>query len=363
MARTSYENRQAKYDDFYNSNVEKIERYSEKLEEEVNPNKKLKIYDKLIKMAEDLYDKCLLKESKDAELFPYSNSALDEIEHYKSEKDYYLDVEYEDELEEINSNKKSKKKRKSKDIIDEPIEYDDQSFFTGEFNYIHSLPEQISRQERAMNLTVYDIDKEAQMGLINDYHVTLEECTCPDFQYNQARKKPCKHMYRLAMELGLFPYSTLYKPIDISNVNYSNDSYINKPKNEYKEIREYDFDIIDNQVAMTQESVMDLLNIDINKLREISSKIGIKNTKREIYERNGKYYYASPTIVFAVRNMNDKKSANLSSTDIIKEFNKAEDRLLPKEIVQVKRKEENRNLIIVAAAILILILVIYVYNK
>jgi len=31
-------------------------------------------------------------------------------------------------------------------------------------------------------------------------HATLESCTCPDFK---ERKLPCKHMYRLASELGL----------------------------------------------------------------------------------------------------------------------------------------------------------------
>lgn len=32
------------------------------------------------------------------------------------------------------------------------------------------------------------------------YEVTLDSCTCPHFQH---RREPCKHMYRLAMELGL----------------------------------------------------------------------------------------------------------------------------------------------------------------
>ena len=36
----------------------------------------------------------------------------------------------------------------------------------------------------------------------NVYDVSLEKCTCPDFINNRARK-PCKHMYRLALELGL----------------------------------------------------------------------------------------------------------------------------------------------------------------
>ena len=34
----------------------------------------------------------------------------------------------------------------------------------------------------------------------NTYHTTLETCDCPDFQN---RHHTCKHMYRLAMELGL----------------------------------------------------------------------------------------------------------------------------------------------------------------
>lgn len=34
----------------------------------------------------------------------------------------------------------------------------------------------------------------------NVYHTTLNSCTCPDFQF---RRAPCKHMYRLALEVGL----------------------------------------------------------------------------------------------------------------------------------------------------------------
>ncbi len=32
------------------------------------------------------------------------------------------------------------------------------------------------------------------------YRTTLNDCTCPDFQH---RHQPCKHMYRIALELGL----------------------------------------------------------------------------------------------------------------------------------------------------------------
>lgn len=37
-------------------------------------------------------------------------------------------------------------------------------------------------------------------GLHGIYHTTLYDCTCPDFQF---RRQPCKHMYYLAVDLGL----------------------------------------------------------------------------------------------------------------------------------------------------------------
>ena len=36
------------------------------------------------------------------------------------------------------------------------------------------------------------------------YHVTLYSCTCQDFVINKQMKFPCKHIYRLASELGQF---------------------------------------------------------------------------------------------------------------------------------------------------------------
>ena len=36
------------------------------------------------------------------------------------------------------------------------------------------------------------------------YHVTLSSCTCQDFVINKQMKSPCKHIYRLASELGLY---------------------------------------------------------------------------------------------------------------------------------------------------------------
>lgn len=42
----------------------------------------------------------------------------------------------------------------------------------------------------------------------NVYHVSLENCTCPDFSH---RKLPCKHMYYLAMNQGCFD-AAAYEP-------------------------------------------------------------------------------------------------------------------------------------------------------
>lgn len=51
---------------------------------------------------------------------------------------------------------------------------------------------------------VYDVCS----GSGNVYHVSLENCTCPDFSH---RKLPCKHMYYLAMNQGCFDVAA-YEP-------------------------------------------------------------------------------------------------------------------------------------------------------
>lgn len=123
-----------------------------------------------------------------------------------------------------------------------------------------------------------------------------------------------------------------------------------------KEIKDESFVVIENQVAMTEEAVADLLNIDVEKLRAVSDYIGITNVKGKIYEREGKYYYTSQEIIFKVRDTNDKKSADLSSGGLVIAFEKAEDRLLPKEILIEKHKERKKRNIIFGVVILVVIL-------
>lgn len=72
---------------------------------------------------------------------------------------------------------------------------------------IHDDFEQVKRIEgarklKAAELTI-DADNrtmQAQGSAADPYEVSLYECSCADFQIRQA---PCKHMYRLAMELGM----------------------------------------------------------------------------------------------------------------------------------------------------------------
>ena len=73
---------------------------------------------------------------------------------------------------------------------------------------VHDDPEQIKRQKSASEakLTPQSIDHAHQIAVFKGsgkkpYDTTLEKCTCIDFF---RRRLPCKHIYRLAFELGVF---------------------------------------------------------------------------------------------------------------------------------------------------------------
>lgn len=80
---------------------------------------------------------------------------------------------------------------------------DSMDFFSGNMA-LHEEQDQLKRQKSALKLNVQSIDPSAQEGVINDYHVSLIYCPCRDFA---VRGKPCKHIYRLAHELGVFQLS------------------------------------------------------------------------------------------------------------------------------------------------------------
>lgn len=66
---------------------------------------------------------------------------------------------------------------------------------------VHSTEDQIKRQKSAAKVCVESLDIENKIAVINGYDVTLCSCTCRDYS---VRRLPCKHMYRLAIELGIF---------------------------------------------------------------------------------------------------------------------------------------------------------------
>lgn len=79
---------------------------------------------------------------------------------------------------------------------------------------IQMYPGQIERFERALSdkMSPLSVDSEKQVGIFdgsgaNPYETTLISCTCSDFI---RRKLPCKHIYRLAVELGAIDISNFY---------------------------------------------------------------------------------------------------------------------------------------------------------
>lgn len=76
-------------------------------------------------------------------------------------------------------------------------------------NEVHKSVDQIKRiiSARKIKSSEIEIDQLSESATIkgsgsNPYHVTLNSCTCFDFE---SRKLPCKHIYRLASELGCGP--------------------------------------------------------------------------------------------------------------------------------------------------------------
>jgi len=72
---------------------------------------------------------------------------------------------------------------------------------------VHEDESQFRRQGRAMTYPfefkvkkTYKVAVFTSEDLLRLYQTTLSDCTCGDFQ---ERKLPCKHIYRLAVELGL----------------------------------------------------------------------------------------------------------------------------------------------------------------
>lgn len=96
-------------------------------------------------------------------------------------------------------------------------------------NSVHCEQPQIERQARCLYYPfTFEINKENGTGIFSSttdipfYNTTLSNCDCYDFQ---ERKQPCKHIYRLAVELGvieIFKRPTFDKEI-LENIKNSSD--------------------------------------------------------------------------------------------------------------------------------------------
>ena len=74
-------------------------------------------------------------------------------------------------------------------------------FFSADNKDFHAEYEQLRQQKKALNVNFDSIDFDTRTGKAGHWKVSLERCTCADFWKTG---KPCKHMYRLASELGVF---------------------------------------------------------------------------------------------------------------------------------------------------------------
>lgn len=110
-------------------------------------------------------------------------------------------------------------------------------FFDSANVALHSDLEQLKRQKSALSLNMTSVDSILHTDTIKNYFVSLENCSCVDFS---RRKKPCKHMYRLAMDLGIFKINEKnfknaeFKPkktFDVRTINYEYSRYEDSPKN------------------------------------------------------------------------------------------------------------------------------------
>ena len=89
---------------------------------------------------------------------------------------------------------------------------------------IHLLPDQVKRRLNGEKIKpdAIAVDAAAQTATVvgsgaEPYDVTLSGCTCSDF-YNRGLQ--CKHMYRLAQELGLLRWMREYVNGNITPEKY-----------------------------------------------------------------------------------------------------------------------------------------------
>ena len=93
-------------------------------------------------------------------------------------------------------------------------------FFSEESVDLHDTPEQLQRQDRLTELRVLQLDRVEGTGIVrsgsgdsgHSYETSLTKCQCVDFRQ---RHLPCKHIYRLAAELGVYRSISLKRSTEL----------------------------------------------------------------------------------------------------------------------------------------------------
>lgn len=118
-------------------------------------------------------------------------------------------------------------------------------FFSAKKEFLHEGYDQLQRQQRALDLKMTSVNRDKKTGTIKDYFVSLDKCTCVDFQ---KRRKPCKHIYRLAFELGIFDLDATKIEEKLSTTPKSVHAYFN-PEIYFYAPAPKDFVVIDFETA------------------------------------------------------------------------------------------------------------------
>lgn len=117
---------------------------------------------------------------------------------------------------------------------------------------VHNSPAAYKSFEKAVKMdtdNILRIDFENLSGAFfagvgtDDYNTTLSHCDCQDFKYNKKGQAPCKHIYRLAIELGLIDPTT--EPW-VTYLGYS--KLYNTVMRDVKKLNIYDLQKLDNQL-------------------------------------------------------------------------------------------------------------------
>ena len=118
-------------------------------------------------------------------------------------------------------------------------------FFSAKNESLHEGYDQLQRQQKALDLKMTSVNRDKQTGTIKDYFVSLDGCTCVDFR---KRHKPCKHIYRLAFELGLFDLDAAKINAQLATTPKSVNAYFNPEIYFYAPVPK-DFVVIDFETA------------------------------------------------------------------------------------------------------------------